>query len=431
MEIILHKFQRQALFSEKRIVAVIAGLQSGKTFTGALWLRTKISQFPKEPDASYIVAFPTYSIYNAATFPAFMRLFSDIGTMNKSEHIFTLHHGPRIYFRSLDNEWSCEGITNCRGIWLDEGGLVSTQGFINLMGRAAPKEAQIFISTTPYNLNNFLYRDLYEPYKDGVRDDVEVVQFRSCDNPYFPKAEYDRQQKLLDPRMFSMRYNGTFEMMAGLVYADFNYANYADSFKIDKSKFHIYAGVDFGYTDPFAIAVRAISRDGKDDYQIAEYYKPGHTPDELVQICKQHQTMYGIEMFCCDSADPAQCEMLQRAGLPVTPVKKPAGSIDMGISMHQELIRNKKYRVFRGTCPHTEKEYETYQYYDCDPDRPSAKSGKPMDINNHLMDANRYVTMTTQYIRDRQNVRAITYPTHLQRLLRGDYRVVTGADNDW
>jgi PBSX family phage terminase large subunit len=425
-EIKLHSYQKQALCSDKRIVAMIAGLQSGKTFSGALWMRMLISQY-KDPYDSFIVAFPTYSIYTSSTLPAFMRLCSDLGTLNKSEHTFTLNHGPVVYFRSMDNDWSAEGITNCRAIWIDEGGLISTQAFINLMGRAAPKQAQIFVSTTPYNLSNYLYRDIYEPWRDGTRDDVEVVQFKSVDNPYFPKEEYERQQSLLDPRMFRMRYCGEFERMAGLVYSDFDYRNYTDSFKIDSHKYTIVAGIDWGYTDPFAIAVRAIDHEGTHDYQIGEYCVAGHTPNECVNVAKQYQRVYGIERFYADCADPGMIAEFQKASLPVVACKNK--NIEYGIGLHNSIIRSQVYQVFRGKCPETEREYESYQYKKFDIDGQSA-TNMPLDINNHLMDANRYVTVETQHLRDKAFTPYTTTQTHLQKLLSGGFKVKSSLD-DW
>lgn len=423
----LHPYQKKALFSDKRIIAMIAGLQSGKTFTGALWMRMMLSTY-KDPTDSFIIAFPTYSIYTSSTLPAFMRLCSELGTLNKSDHTFKLHNGTMVYFRSMDNDWSAEGITNCRAIWIDEGGLISTQAFINLMGRAAPKQAPIFISTTPYNLTTYLYRDIYEMWKNGERDDVEVVQFKSVDNPFFPREEYDRQQRLLDPRMFRMRYCGEFERMAGLVYNDFDYKNYTDAFKIDKHKFHIVAGIDWGYTDPFAIAVRAISKEGTDDYQIAEYSVAGHTPDECVNIAKQFHTVYGIEQFYADGADPGMIGLMSKSGLPIKACTDK--NIEYGIGIHNGIVRSKVYKIFRGKCPQTEAEYESYQYKTFDIDGNST-SNKPLDINNHLMDANRYVSVETQHIRDKAFTPYKSQPTHLQKLLSGGYKVKSALDEDW
>lgn len=423
----LHQYQRRALLSEKRIVACIAGLQSGKTTTGGVWLRKAIS-FNRDPEASFIVGAPTYRIMGSSTLPALMRFNSQLGHLNKTDMVFQLNHGPKVYLRSMDNEWSLEGITNTRGAWLDEGGLCSTQSFINLMGRCAPKQAPIFISTTPYNLHNFLYRDLYEPWKQGLRDDVEIIQWTSRDNPFFPLEEFERQRRILDSRMFALRYLGRFEKMAGLVYPDFDHGNYVDPCTIEKTKFHILAGVDWGTANSFAVAVRALSRDGKRDYQIAEHKQTGLTADEQVQVLRQICKRYSVDMAYGDSADPGMIALSQNKGVPMKGVEKGPGSVAYGVGLHAEIIRTKMYKLFRGKCPETEREYETYSYE-------SPKDGKdlkdvPVKYNDHLMDANRYVTMETKHIRDKA-LRPVKAPkTHLQKLLAGDF-AASAKDDEW
>jgi len=425
-EITLHKFQKQALFSGKRITAAVAGIQSGKTFSGSLWHRMKISEYTSKDDCTIVCA-PTYKLLTSSTLPAFMRLHSDMGTLFKGDMEFRFRHGPIVFIRSMDNEWSCEGITNCRAIWGDEAGLFSTQAWINLMGRAAPKQADIFLSTTPYRLNTFLFRDVYEPWKAGERDDVEVVQFRSIDNPYFPPEEYERQKRLLDPRMFAMRYEGKFERMAGLVYSDLNYENYTDAFQVDLSRYQVFGGIDWGYTDPFAIVVRAISNDGKHDYQIAEYKMSGHTPDEQITITKQFHKVYGIKMFYADCAEPGLIALFQKSGIPIDAVTDK--EIEYGIAVHLAIIRSRMHRIFRGKCKETEYEYESYQYKDFDPDNQAA--AKPLDLNNHCMDANRYVTTKTMWLRDKAFIPFKATKTHLQQLLAGEFHQVRSTDDDW
>jgi len=418
-----HRHQRLAIFSGKRIICAIAGLQSGKTLAGGIWTRMQVSKFT-DPEDSFIVTAPTYKIMNSSTLPRFMKYHSGLGSLNRERMEFRLNHGPMIFLRSMDNPWSAEGITRCRAIWGDEAGLNSTQAHINLMGRAAPMKANIFYSTTPYKLNNFLFRDLYEPWKHGERDDVDVIQWTSKDNPYFPPDEYERQKRLLDPRMFAMRYEGLFERMAGLVYQDFDYTNYSDAFPIDHTKFTVFGGIDWGYTDPFAITIRALSNDGQHDYQIAEYRRSGHTPDEQISVTRQYMREHGVTMFYADNAEPGLIALFGKSGIPIVGVKNK--NIEYGISVHQAIIRARVHQVFRGRCPETEGEYESYQYKDFNIDTQAA--AVPLDLNNHLMDANRYVTVETMHIRDRAFKPFVPAKTHLQQLLAGEFAVKKADD---
>jgi len=422
MQIDLHPYQLQAFLSKKLIVCCISGIQSGKTFCGSVWARKKISEYT-EPDSSFIVAFPTYKIGTSSTIPSFLQHNSQLGHYQKADSLFKLKHGPTVYFRSMENEWSCEGISKCRGIWLDEGGLISDQAWINLTGRASPMQAQIFISSTPYFMHGF-YHDLYRSWVDETRDDIDCVQWKSVDNPFFPKEEAERQRKILDPRMFRMRYEGVFEKMSGLVYPDFDHLNLCDAFKIDREKFLVVGGADWGQANPMGIVIRAITRQHQgryEDYQIAEFKRSGLTADEQINKCLEYQAKYKTDGWVGDSADPGMIALGQSRGLSIVGARKGPDSVAYGIGLHSELIRTKQHKVFR-FCQETIREYETYAYAPSTTERPVSE--KPIKVNDHLCDGSRYVTMHYRYLYDRSEKVLPPAKTHLQRLLDGEFREV-------
>jgi len=47
LKIKVHKFQDKALFSDKRFIALIAGIQSGKTIAGSLFSRMQWDKYDK------------------------------------------------------------------------------------------------------------------------------------------------------------------------------------------------------------------------------------------------------------------------------------------------------------------------------------------------------------------------------------------------
>ena len=357
----------------------------------------------KDKDDCFIVCVPTYKTWNQATSIHFNGMFAGKGEHQKQDGTFTLHKTKqKIYIRSLDNPWSIEGITNCRGIWCDEAGQFKYQAWVNVMGRAAFREAPIFSTTTPYALN-WLYHDIYRPWTEGKLPDTDIFQWRSIDNPYFPKAEYERQKAMLDARVFAMKYEGTFQKMAGLVYEDFDRVlNGYEAFdwKPMKDLYYVYAGVDWGYSNPFAIVVRILRKDGEQDFQIDEFMRSYMTPQECVLTAKDFQQKYGIEMWYCDEEAPDYIAAFNSAGLKASPVKKGAGSVMAGIGLHQGLVKTRQHMLFKGRCPQTVDEYETYAFPERD-GREENLSENPVDANNHLLSATRYITMATQWIRDK------------------------------
>jgi phage terminase large subunit len=331
----------------------------------------------------------------------------------------------------MENVWSCEGIPNVRWIWLDEGGMIRYQAWVNLQGRAAPREARIFTSTTPYGLN-FMYHDIYRPWLEGKISDVDIIQWKSCDNPYFSQAEYLRQKDMLDPRMFAMRYEGLFTKLAGLVYQSFDRlqnAGIAPDLKRFRERYYVFAGVDWGYSNPFAIVVRIIAKDGSEDIQVDEFLRPGLAPNECVECAKRYKAKWDIEMWYCDEEAPDYIRAFNLAGLKAVGVKKGRGSVMEGIGLHNSLIKTRQHKLVMASCKNTIDEYETYSYPERD-DRSVNISENPVDASNHLLSATRYLTMATQWIRVRALKEKIWKPemkSPLAELMARSRR----TKNDW
>jgi len=395
----LHPYQMKAYKSKKRITALISGIQGGKTRVGGLWMARQIA-IHDAPQVNFIIAAPTFKLMEKSTLPWMLHLLKGCGKFDKIKYKFHLNGGATIWFCSMLDVQSAEGATNVRGIWIDEAGLITYQAWINLLARSSFLQCPIFITTTPYSMN-WLYHDVYKPWCEGERQDIEIVQFRSCDNPYFPMEEFELQKKLLDHRVFQRKYGGTFERMGGLVYLDFDENNYSEVFKLDKNRYHIVAGVDLGFENPYAISIRGIGYGlgNKFDYQIDEFCQSYLGPVQKVNIALNYNKIYGVEKWILDSAEPDMIEMFSAAGMIVEGVKKGPGSVKYGIELHQELIKSNKYKIFNQKCPETIKEYGLYHYKEDDGKSERNPDENPVPIFDHLMDANRYVTMMTKSFR--------------------------------
>ena len=431
-EITLHKYQFEAFQSRARITALVAGKQGGKTLVGSLWSRKKASEFTDRRDCGIVTA-PTYKTLKQATLPRFLETFHGLGKWRESDSIFEMNNGQPVYVRTLHDVNTIEGITRTRWTWNDEAGQYKRMAWDNIQGRAAPMEAQMFLTTTPYALN-WLYKDLYKPWLAGKRPDVHFVQFRSVDNPYFPKQEYERLKAIMDARIFAMHFEGQFQKMAGLVFMDFDeILNMDEAFKPNKQDYFIGAGVDWGYTNAFAITVRAIHRTNPGhDYQIAEFYQSYLTPSEKVSVAKQFKDKFGIETFYCDNEEPAMIKEFNNAGLTAVAAPKYPGSLKDNIARHNALIKSRDYKIFRGRCPYTLDEYATYHYPEIDGDEANAKE-EPVDANNHLMTANMYFTQCTESVRDaaRKSKQPVFEKSRLERLLAGEFSQKGKPSDDW
>jgi len=71
--------------------------------------------------------------------------------------------------------------------------------------------------------------------------------------------------------------------------------------------------------------------------------------------------------------------------------------IRAGIDAHYELVKTRRFKVFRGTSPYTMDEYEGYHYPDPDDAGPDddVKEDKPVKQADHAMDVDRYISLAT------------------------------------
>lgn len=388
------KKQNEAIWSAKPIVVCATGIQWGKTTVGAVKMMMDMHKF-SSPRDNFLVLAPTYKIMKQSTLPAFLQAVHGMGELHKGDMEFKVNGGGTVYLRTGTDPDSIVGATNVRSVWGDEAGLYSLYFWENMQARAAFKQAQITLTTSPYTLN-WIFKELIRPkIKDPTaRPDVFLVRARSDENPYFPKEYYEQKKKTMDPRRFQMMFGGEWSKFHGLVY---------DCFDEDKCTVEpfdlppgteVVAGVDWGTTHPFAVHVRAILPDGK-QYQIGEHYETGLTITGMIDICRRFKKVYNIERFFCDPAQPGYILEFCNNGLTAIGA---TNDIRLGIDRHYALLKEGRLRLFRGMCPYSIDEYETYRYPDDDDTKgpnQDIKERTPVKQNDHALDAARYVSVHT------------------------------------
>lgn len=380
----LHKFQSEAFYAKERFIAVISGIQGGKTFCGALWSRNEFDTYPLDDG---LICAPTYKILQQSTLPKFFEINSDLKKYyKKADGVIEAPGRGKIYIRSTENPNVIEGMT-LRWIWPDEAGQMKLEAWVNIQGRLSIKQGRAFLTTTPYFLN-WLQTDFEEQWKKGNKD-YRVVRFRSVDSPYFPKEEYERAKATMDKRVFERRYEGLFTKMEGLVYDDFNYSVHVTE-KIPEDFDVVIGGIDWGFTAPCAMVVIGL----KDDvfYIIDEFYGSGKTTPELQEIAKGFKDKYKVSRWYADSAEPDRIEEFKRAGIYTLEANK---DIEWGITKVRDLLRTQR-ALIHPRCKYLLDEFESYHY----PEQTQGKEIKenPEKVDDHAMDAMRYALATFQGI---------------------------------
>lgn len=352
--------------------------------------RTKIAMhtFTDKSD-SFIIAAPTYKTMQQATLPAFLEIMEGVGTYNKAEAVFEMHGGGKCFMRTATDPNSVVGITNCRSIWGDEAGLFPLYFHENLQARAAFKESPICYTSSPYSLN-WVYTDYIRPWqKMGELPDVDIIQARSDENPYFPQAEYERKRATMDPRRFNMMFGGEFHKLEGLVYDCFDEDAHVVADIHQEARPYYIAGVDWGFTNPGVILIFAVCPKWG-CFLVSEWYKSGKTIADVVAACRMARDTYGVERFLCDPSSPANILELNKAGLTAIPADN---DIRSGVDAMYEMITTGKFKVLRNRAKHFLDEIAIYHYPTIDDVKPDQdkKERLPVKQHDHAMDAARYV----------------------------------------
>jgi hypothetical protein len=253
----------------------------------------------------------------------------------------------------------------------------------------------IDLTTSPYSMN-WIPKEIIKPFEKGLRPDVEYIQAASWENPYhslYNQEKYELKKRTMDPRRFDMIFGGQFGKMAGLVYDCFDEdMHICKPFALPIGTKY-FGGIDWGFTDPFVLGIRAITPNGY-HFRVSEFYKTGMTPSEIITVVKQKQQVYGVQTFYVDPSRPEYIEELNRAGISCVPADN---NISHGVGLHYDLIKSGKYQIFEGSSPYCVDEYAAYHYpepEDLGPDEAS-KEQLPVGQGDHVMDQERYITVMT------------------------------------
>lgn len=384
-----HYHQTRVLKSESRFTAAIAGTGGGKTVIGPLWVMRKIKKILRLVDKGErdltsnpilgLVVAPTHPIMERATAPTFVNMFigTDLeGTWIPSRNKYILPHGMGvIYFLSADNPFSLEG-GQFDFAWVDEGGQLKFDAWIALQGRLGVKQAPALITTTPYGMN-WLFKKFFKPWRAGDKN-YAVFQWRSKDNPAYPKEEYERAKGAMSKTRGAQRYDGQFVRMEGIVYEEFGRA-IVDPFRINDIDGTRYGGLDWGWTNPFAGLVGVLDSD--DVLWVGyERYK------RRTRISHHASSLPKDATYWADPSRPDYIKELRASGIRCLPANN---DIMVGIDAVSSRILTDRLRISRDLKA-VIAESDEYHF----PEKEDEITGeKPVDEFNHALDALRYMIM--------------------------------------
>ncbi|MBK9284987.1 MAG: hypothetical protein IPM51_11830 [Sphingobacteriaceae bacterium] len=392
----LHNLQSKVYLSDHRFTAAIAGTGGGKTVTGPLWIARQIERFkkvnPHRPILGMVIA-PTYKVLSRATVPTLINTFKDTpleGIYKESRSYYELPKingvdGGIIWCQGADNPGGLEG-GQFDFIWGDEAGQFKYNVWIAIQGRTGLKRSPILLTTTPYG-KNWLYHHFYKAYKEG-NPDYYVVQWPSNANPAYSTEEYERAKSVMSGELGTMRYDGEFSGIAGLVYRDigncFTTLSPSELSTLLSKPGTFHGGIDFGWNDPFCALSGFLEKERDILWVWFERYK-SKTPIEVHADKLPKFVDRSIKWYC--DHNPELIQKLKRGGHLVAKAEK---NILAGINAVNHRIYTDRLKIVSNRCKAVVAESEMYKY----PDEEDKMGGDvPIDDFNHAMDALRYMIM--------------------------------------
>lgn len=359
----LHPGQVEAWTARQRFVLVMAGLQSGKTSFGPIWL---LEEIRRKGPGDYLVAAPTFPLLELKALPEFKRLFCkylDYGEyVGSPVRVFTMNPRgetalfgspqdtpTRVLFAHAQDPDSLESATY-KGAWLDEAGQKKFQrgSWIAVQGRLSLEQGRALLTTTPYTLG-WMKQELYDPWIKSGRNhpDIAVVNFPSTMNPRFPRAEFDRMRAVLPSWLFRMRYLGLFERPAGMIYDCFDQRrNTVPRFAIPDGWART-LGLDFGGNNTAGVYLASEETDGRKTgryYVYRTYHAGGRTAKEHAVAMIDGEPRIPEAIGGAASEGQWRAEFAQ-GGLGVW--KPPLSDVEVGILRVYELIKTGRLIIFQ------------------------------------------------------------------------------------
>nr|WLJ25350.1 MAG: terminase large subunit [Staphylococcus phage HS04] len=300
--------------------------------------------------------------------------------------------GQKILFRGLDDPLKITSITVENGIlcwaWFEEAYQIETFDKFStvvesIRGSVDDPEffKQITITFNPWSERHWLKPTFFD--EDTKLNNTFSYTTTYRVNEWLDEVDIARYEDLYrtNPRRARIVCDGDWGVAEGLVFENFEVKEF-DWVKKLKEMQVVAHGSDFGFTqDPTTLISTIVDLKNKELWIYDEHYQRGMLTDEIYQMYLDK----GLKnaKIIADSAEKRLITEIKRKGISnLKPSIKGQGSIMQGV----QFIQGFKIYV-HPTCEHTIEELNTYTF---DQDKDGNWLNKPIDANNHLMDALRY-----------------------------------------
>lgn len=292
---------------------------------------------------------------------------------NETDRIFTSTNGSIIEFLpALDEQSAKAGKRNI--LFVNEANSITYDVYWQYAIRTidAPNlKSIVFIDYNPSS-------SFWVHEKVIGQPDVDFIISDHWCNRFLSDEQHERIEGIEDPELWKVYACGKTGRIEGLVYNNWDIVD-----DVPSNYKKRWVGMDFGFTnDPTSIIDVRLS-DG--ELWIDEIcYRTGMTNTDIAKHLKQNNIDRSISIIA-DSADPKSIQEIYNMGFNIEGAKKGPDSINYGI----DILKRYKLHITKNSV-NVKKELLSYKWAE---DKLGSLTGKPVDWNNHALDAIRYVAL--------------------------------------
>jgi phage terminase large subunit len=365
---------RKILNLKKRIKIIQGGTSAGKTFG---IIPVLIDKAARNEGIEISVVAETIPHLRRGALKDFLKIMKWTGRFfedrfNKSLLRYEFANGSVIEFFSADDSSKLRGARRDI-LYINECNNVTFDSYNELAIRT---RKEVYLDFNPSN-EFWVHKEL----KNEPDSDFLILTYK--DNEALDQSIIDQIEKNKEKAKTSSYWanwwkvygEGQLGMLEGVVFS-----NWKTIDTIPKEAKLLGIGLDFGYTnDPTAI-IEIYNYNGQRIVNELAYQN-GLLNSDIAKLLPKHVPVYA------DSSEPKSIDEIKRFGITIKGVTKGKDSINYGI----DVIQRNEYLV-TANSQNLIKELRSYVW---DTDKQGNRLNKPIDFNNHAIDAFRYHEMET------------------------------------
>lgn len=376
--ILLNPAYKEAHNTKSRFRIIYGGSGSGKSHFVAQEI---VLNMLSNGDYRYLVVRKTGKSIRRTAFQLLLELISEYDLsqyfkVNETEMLIKCKSGATLITSGLDDVEKLKSVVGINRIWIEEASEINEQDLNQLDLRMRGKNELGYQMTLTFNPISELHW-IKKTFFDVGKDDTFILKTTYKDNKYLDEQYKKRLESLAqeDFQYYRIYTLGEWGTLGNVIFSNWEKTDLSE-YKFD----NFFNGVDFGFADdPFAFIRVHYDKARKTLFVVDELYQRELHNDQAAEIIRKK---IGNEIVTCDSAEPKSIADLKRNGVNARGAKKGKDSILHGV----KWLQGQKI-VVDVNCTNFIKELSSYKWRE---DKDGNTIPKPVDMNNHLIDALRY-----------------------------------------